>query len=153
EVALERAIRPHGGRMEQLADGSTLVVLEADRHVATDQAAQAARCALAIQAISGDRPLAIAIGRADSTQPGLRTGEVIDRASRLIARGQPAGAARSLIALDEVSAGLLDARFDVADGDTGVMLLGERAMIQGARTLLGRPTSCVGRDWELGALG
>jgi len=32
------------------------------------------------------------------------------------------------------------------------MLCGERALMQGARTLLGRPTSCVGRDWELGAL-
>jgi hypothetical protein len=153
EAALERAVKPHGGRMEQLADGSTLVVLEADRHVATDQAAQAARCALAIRAITRSRPLAIAIGRAESTQPGLRAGEVIDRASRLIARAQLARAGRSPIALDEVSAGLLDARFDVVESGTGSTLLGERAVVQGARTLLGRPTSCVGRDRELGALG
>src|SRR6185436_6392103 len=53
---------------------------------------------------------------------------------------------------DEVSAGLLDARFDVVESDTGALLLGERAVIQSARTLLGRPTPCVGRDWELGAL-
>src|SRR6185436_14457850 len=53
---------------------------------------------------------------------------------------------------DEVSAGLLDARFDVVESDTGALLLGERAVIQSARTLLGRPTSYVGRDWELGAL-
>ncbi|HEX8111486.1 MAG TPA: AAA family ATPase, partial [Kofleriaceae bacterium] len=86
------------------------------------------------------------------TQPGPRTGEVIDRAARLIAHGQAARGGGSPIALDEVSAGLLDARFDVVEGDTGPMLLGERAVIQGARTLLGRPTSCVGRDWELGAL-
>src|SRR5678816_429694 len=32
------------------------------------------------------------------------------------------------------------------------MLCSERALMQGARTLLGRPTSCVGRDWELSAL-
>jgi tetratricopeptide (TPR) repeat protein len=32
------------------------------------------------------------------------------------------------------------------------MLHGERALMQGARTLLGRPTSCVGRDWELNVL-
>jgi hypothetical protein len=150
EAALERAIKPYGGRMEQLADGSTLVVLEADRHVATDQAAQAARCALAMRAVAGRRRLAIAIGRAESTQPG---GEVIDRASRLISHGQAARRGAPPVALDEVSAGLLDARFDVVEGDTGPILLGERAVLQGARTLLGRPTSCVGRDWELGALG
>jgi hypothetical protein len=153
EAALERAIRPYGGRMEQLADGSILVVLEAERHVATDHAAQAARCALAMRAITGGRPLAIAIGRAEPTQPGLRQGGVIDRVSRLISHGATARGGVPPIALDQVSAGLLDARFDVVEGDTGPMLLGERAVIQGARTLLGRPTSCVGRDWELGALG
>jgi hypothetical protein len=31
-------------------------------------------------------------------------------------------------------------------------LRGERAVTHVARTLLGKPTSCVGRDWELGAL-
>jgi serine/threonine protein kinase len=61
--ALRRAIKPHGGRLEQLADGSAIVVLEADRQVATDQAAQAARCALAIRALAGRRPMAIAMGR------------------------------------------------------------------------------------------
>src|SRR6185436_12152351 len=124
EAALERAIKPYGGRMEQLADGSTLVVLEADRHVATDQAAQAARCALAMRAITSSRPLAIAVGRAESTQPGLHTGEVIDRAARLIANGHAAHGGGAPIALDDVSAGLLDARFDVVEGDTGALLLG-----------------------------
>src|SRR4029079_6395836 len=90
----------------------------------------------------------------------------------------PAGArgARPPSALDEVSAGLLDARFDVVersetgadpDGSAGgaggrvprgsehdaqLRLRGERVVAHVARTLLGRPTSCVGRDWELGAL-
>ena len=50
--ALQRASKPHGGRLEPLADGSLLVVLDADRHVATDQAAQAARCALALRALA-----------------------------------------------------------------------------------------------------
>ena len=126
EAALERAIKPYGGRMEQLADGSTLVVIETDRHVATDQAAQAARCALAIRAITGDWPLAIAVGRAESTQPGLHEGGVIDRASRLISQAATARGGVPPIALDEVSAGLLDARFDVVEGDAGPMLLGER---------------------------
>src|SRR5678816_3683076 len=36
--------------------------------------------------------------------------------------------------------------------DSQLLLRGERAVAHVARTLLGRPTSCVGRDWELGAL-
>ncbi|HEX8114958.1 MAG TPA: AAA family ATPase, partial [Kofleriaceae bacterium] len=152
---LQRAIRPYGGHMEQLADGSTIVVIEPDQQtdymVATDQAAQAARCALAIRALIADRPMAIAMGRVESTgqRPG---GEVIDRASRLLADSRQAAAVSMPIALDEISAGLLDARFDVVEVGSGLMLRGERALIHGARTLLGRPTACVGRDWELNAL-
>ena len=152
---LQRVIRPYGGRMEQLADGSTMVVVDADRQadwqVATDQAAQAARCALAIRAVAGQRPMAIAMGRAESTSQ-LPEGEVIDRASRLLAQPTPAAAGPPPIALDEISAGLLDARFDVVEAGSGLMLCGERTLMQGARTLLGRPTPCVGRDWELSAL-
>jgi eukaryotic-like serine/threonine-protein kinase len=154
EDELERAIRPYGGHMEQLADGSTIVVVDAEGKVATDQAAQAARCALAIRALVPDRPMAIAMGRAESTGQ-LPGGEVIGRASRLLApRPLPAGPATDPlpIALDDISAGLLDARFDVAEASCCLMLCGERALIHGARTLLGRPTSCVGRDWELNAL-
>ena len=62
DSSLPRAIKPYGGRLEQLADGSTIVVLEGDRQVATDQAAQAARCALAMRVVAGNRPLAIAMG-------------------------------------------------------------------------------------------
>ena len=152
---LEQAIRPYGGRMEQLADGSTIVVVDTDRHadwqVATDQAAHAARCALAIRAVAGPRPMAIAMGRAESTSQ-LPGDEVIDRASRLLAQPTPAGAGPLPIALDEISAGLLDARFDVVEAASGLLLCGERTLMQGARTLLGRPTPCVGRDWELNAL-
>src|SRR3954468_1575246 len=41
EERLRRAFVTHGGRLEQLADGSTVVVLDADHQAATDQAAQA----------------------------------------------------------------------------------------------------------------
>jgi hypothetical protein len=77
---------------------------------------------------------------------------VIDRASRLLAQIGERPEPPPRIALDEISAGLLDARFDVVEDDSQLRLRGERAVMQGARTLLGRPTSCVGRDWELGAL-
>ncbi|HWO22540.1 MAG TPA: protein kinase [Kofleriaceae bacterium] len=159
EEALWRAIKPYGGRVSELADGTTIVVLETERQVATDQAAQAARCALALRAVTEGRALAIAMGRADATGK-LPEGDVIERASRLLAQvGRPAAEASTEpaaepppVALDEMSAGLLDARFDVVEREAGLLLRGERALMQGARTLLGRPTSCVGRDWELGAL-
>ncbi|HWO20539.1 MAG TPA: AAA family ATPase [Kofleriaceae bacterium] len=99
--------------------------------------------------------MAIALGRADATGK-LPEADVIERAARLLAHAPGAGAEPAAepapIALDEMSAGLLDARFDVIEREAGLLLRGERALMQGARTLLGRPTSCVGRDWELGAL-
>jgi predicted ATPase len=128
-----------------------IVVLEADRQLATDQAAQAARCALALRALAHGRPIAIAMGRTESARR-LPEGDVIDHALRLLAQGAQVPGDPPPIALDEVSAGLLDARFDVVERDAGFWLRGERPLAQGARTLLGRPTSCVGRDWELGAL-
>ena len=155
EDALGRAIEPYRGRLEQLADGSTIVVLEADHQAATDQAAQAARCGLAMRALAAGRPMAIALGLADWTSQ-LPGGDVIDRASRLLSHTAGAPGEPPPIALDEVTAGLLDARFDVVERvierEARLFLCGERALAQGARTLLGRATSCVGRDWELGLL-
>ncbi|HWO23957.1 MAG TPA: protein kinase [Kofleriaceae bacterium] len=159
EGALVRAIQPYGGRLELLADGSAIVVLAPERQVATDQAAQAARCALGLRqlAIASGRPMAIAMGRAESPH-GLPEGDLLEHAGQLLEELTPPPAATRApadappIALDEVIAGLLDARFDVGEGPHGHRLRGERPLAQGARTLLGRPTSCVGRDWELGAL-
>jgi len=148
---LWRAIKPYSGRLEQLAGGAALVVLETDRQVATDQAAQAARCALALRTVAQGRPMAIAMVRAESPRP-LPEGDLLGRASRSVAQLARGTGELPPIALDEMIAGLLDARFDVVEREAGLMLCGERALMQGARTLLGRPTSCVGRDWELGAL-
>jgi eukaryotic-like serine/threonine-protein kinase len=153
EGALRRASQTYGGHLEPLVDGSTIVVLEAERRVATDLAAQAARCALALRAVAGRRRMALAMGRADATST-LPYGDAIDRAARLLAHaaGTPPPEPPPPIALDEVSAGLLDARFEVTEREAGLALHGERPLLQGARTLLGRPTACVGRDWELAAL-
>ena len=150
-AALRRAIGPYGGRLEELADGTTIVVLEADRHAATDHAARAARCALALREVATGRCMAIAMGHVESIRE-LTGGDVLDRARRLVSRVAGARGAPTPIALDELSAGLLDARFEVIERDAGLVLCGERALIQGARTLLGRPTPCVGRDWELDTL-
>jgi len=151
EDALRKAIRPYGGRLEQLTDGSTVVVLEADRQVATDQATAAARCALAMRALATGRPIAIAMGRGDSTSM-LPGGDVIDRASQLLLHTHQVPGSPAPIALDEVIAGLLDARFEVIEHEAKLLLSDEHPLMQGQRTLLGKPTSYVGRDWELGIL-
>src|SRR5262249_48657596 len=77
-------------------------------------------------------------------------GEVIDRAAATL-RGmwRPA---RPAIALDHLTASLLDEQFEVEPRDSGRILVGERAPISGERTLLGRPSPCVGREGEVARL-
>jgi tetratricopeptide (TPR) repeat protein len=65
---------------------------------------------------------------------------------------RPADTADEGIAIDEMTARLLDGRFDVREGDEGLSLHGEREMAEGARLLLQKPTACVGRDRELSTL-
>ncbi|WP_437668833.1 protein kinase domain-containing protein [Sorangium sp. So ce131] len=156
-----RHVEALGGFLELLTDGSILVTLR-EGGVATDLAAQAARCALALRSADRDRPMALATGRVEVTG-GLPASDLIDRAARMVAqpapalRGAPALSApasgrRAPIAIDEVTAGLLDARFEVVETEAGLWLRGEEALAQGARMLLGRPTACVGRDWEISTL-
>jgi hypothetical protein len=78
-------------------------------------------------------------------------GPAIDRAARLVGvfpKGEVAPE-RVPIVLDDVTAGLLDARFDVQETPVGSVLHGERELAEGTRTLLGKATPCVGRDREL----
>jgi tetratricopeptide (TPR) repeat protein len=74
-------------------------------------------------------------------------GEVIERAVNLLSDATP-GAVR----LDALIAGLLDVRFEVRTDDRGFWLYGERELAEPTRTLLGKPTQCVGRDRELAVL-
>jgi tetratricopeptide (TPR) repeat protein len=150
EVEMREAAEARGGRLEVLVDGSILVTIAGASRIATDQAAQGARCALALRAFSGDRAIALATGRAE-LYGQIPVGEVIDRAVRmLVKRGE--GGAGPAIALDEVTAGLLDARFEVKGGPFGLELRAERELVEGGKTLLGTPTVCVGRDRELRVL-
>ena len=179
--ALERvrtAVVAYGARSERLADGSIALTLTGTC-AATDQAARAARAALAVRALFDGAPMALAIGRGDaSASPRIRPrpvadalapesdrahgspvrsqrgahlpGNVIERAAKLLAARHGDGARG--IALDEVTAGLLDARFMIGGNERGLELLGEREVVQTARTLLGTPTPCVGRERELRSL-
>jgi eukaryotic-like serine/threonine-protein kinase len=188
DAAVRAAVASCGGRIEVLADMSYLVTLlgswdpelgPSGRRAAwqvktaTDQAAQAARCALALRAL-----LSPEVSVALATGPGVTSGrwpvgQVIDRAVALLRaevresvalrdekRGDGARLRRG-IRIDEVTAGLLDARFDVVRGlsepveasdESFAMLWAERAHAQWVRTLLGKPTPCVGRERQLRVL-
>jgi tetratricopeptide (TPR) repeat protein len=173
-VLLVDLVARHQGRLDLLADGSLLVSFSAggararlgarspvstrlgsDRAPAgeagTDQAARAARCALALREVCGEVPLALVAGH--GIVPGrLPVGAVIERGVRLLAASTGSPADRA-VRLDEVAAGLLDARFEVGGDGLGLYLRSERNAAEASRTLLGKPTPCVGRDRELATLG
>jgi tetratricopeptide (TPR) repeat protein len=135
-------VERHRGQLELLADGSSLVVFTSDGE-ATDLAARAARCALSIRALFPGAPVVLVSGRAELSGRKL-VGELIDRAVELLPEaGAPA------IRIDDVTAGLLGPGF-VTGGDG--WLSGERESLDVPRTLLRRPSLCVGRDRELLAL-
>src|SRR6185503_7738212 len=89
-------------------------------------------------------PIALATGR--SSDGVVVAGPAIDRANDLLA------APLAGVRLDDVTAGLLDVRFDVAADEHGFYLRGERAFELGVRTLLERTTPCVGRSREIQTL-
>lgn len=138
----------HGAQLESLLDGSMVAIIgqgATERGgAATDMLVRAARCALALHALSPEVPMALATGRAELTAR-LPVGQVTERAVALLAR--EAG-----IRLDDVSAGLLDMRFEIRGDARGLELRRERERRDVSRTLLGRPTPFVGRERELGTL-
>ncbi len=141
----------HQAQLDALRDGTAFLSL-ASVGVATDQAARAARCALQVQRAIPSASIALATVRAVAAERGL-AGEAIDVALRSLLgnRAKGASAARR-IALDEVTAGLLDARFNVLRDDDGCSLDDGSEAPAAARTLLGRATPFVGRERELRTL-
>ncbi len=146
------ALAAHGGRVEGLSDGSLLVTL-GGTGAPTDQAAGAARTALALrELLSPGAPIALATGRGDAIAL-YPLGEALDRATELLRVPPPEGTPGELlpIRIDEVTRSLLDLRFDVGEDARSNLLRGQRND-ETIRTLLGRPTPCVGRDAELALL-
>jgi hypothetical protein len=148
-TALLREAERHGGAAEQLIDGSVVVVMTG-AGPATDLCAKAARCALSLRPLAAGRRVALAMGRGERAARSM--GPAIDRVARL--SGDPARAAtpESEVVIDEVVAGLLDARFEVTEAEGVFSLRGERSLAEGTRLLLGKATPCVGRERELGTL-
>ncbi|MBA2538174.1 MAG: AAA family ATPase, partial [Deltaproteobacteria bacterium] len=128
----------------------------AGKGAATDQAAQAARCALALRKLRPHVRMALATGRG-AIAGHSPVGEVIDRAVQILARSRserdvPGAPVDNSIHVDETTAGLLDQRFDIGGDAAGLVLRGERSIVEAGRCLLGVPTVCVGRERELALL-
>jgi tetratricopeptide (TPR) repeat protein len=152
--ALRSAIAPFGARLESLASGMIVVTLPG-RHSATDQAARAARCVLAMRAVAPNVPMVLATGRAIMSER-VPVGDATDRAVKMLADYQNAdvesvaSGRRLPIHIDEVTAGLLDTRFSTRGSiDGGLELVGEQAPVDAGRMLLGKATPCVGREREI----
>ena len=143
-ASLRATALEHGATLERLVDGSHVVTV-AGSGSAGDQAMQAARCALALKEVAPTAPMALATGRG-VLAGRWPVGEAIDRAARLL------GKAAAGVRVDDVTAGLLDVRFELGGDAAGLVLIAERDVVETARTLLGKATPCVGRDRELGAL-
>jgi tetratricopeptide (TPR) repeat protein len=147
------ALSAMGLSAEFMADGS-LVVKVTGTGSAMDQAAHAARAALAVKERWPAANVALATGRG-AVEGRFTVGEVADRAV-VLARQTPRGPASetgSGVRVDDLSARLLEARFELAPSPEGAVLSGEKKDADPTRPLLGKPTPCVGREQELTILG
>jgi tetratricopeptide (TPR) repeat protein len=158
-----------GGRAERLANGSVVVVVSG-RENASELARVSARCALELRHAMPDAPIVLATGRGedvaedatqtsgDSTGSSSRYSGVFERAAGLLRR-EPKEILKDLpagplpIMIDDTTAGLLGADFEIArgKGENPHSLRG-RAKMRGQYTLLGKPTPFVGRARELSSL-
>jgi eukaryotic-like serine/threonine-protein kinase len=145
EDAAEKTLSVHGGRLQHLVDGSMVVTFPGGS-VPTDQAAEAARCALALRQVLVDAHVVVCTGRG-TTLGRMPIGDVIDLGVALLqnARG-------GSIRLDATMARLLDARFELDRGGDGIYLLRERELRETSRRVLGKDVACVGREPELALL-
>jgi hypothetical protein len=142
---LDDLARRFGVEAQTLRDGGVLLVPKR-RDAATDQATRVARCAFALRALRPDLRLAVATGTTETTSR-VPVGAAIDRAADLLAGSSDGG-----VAVDDVTAGLLGARFDVQRTEGRFVLTADLGDFESPRLLMGKPTPCVGRERELALL-
>ncbi len=147
------AIVARFGANHQRLSGGAGICLFSGEGTAMDQAERAAGCALALWAALPELRIALATGRAETDQ-SLPVGQAIDAAATLLRRRaeQTAPSSDSGVLVDELTAGLLERRFEVEHTDWGRVLRGERADRGPRRMLMGIPTPTVGREKEVALL-
>ncbi|MBK7580524.1 MAG: protein kinase [Myxococcales bacterium] len=139
-----------GGHLEAVAANSVIVTFTVGG-TAVEQATRAARCALALRSALPEMRFAVSLGLGVMAAMSA-SGEVIDRAAALLRALHTLSARGSPIALDSAAAGLLDAAFEIETRGEVRLLVAEHDALEVARTLLGRPTPCLGRDNEIRTL-
>lgn len=144
EALLSAAAR-EGGDLVRLADGSALVTFRG-ASVASDAARRAARCALDLRRVTHEHPVVLAMGLGVLLEKGAM-GDVIDRAAAALRQGGAPGVRLVGVPLD-----MLGSAFELEHDPQGTILVGAREVPGDTRLLLGRETTCVGRDRELGLL-
>ncbi|MCC7541614.1 MAG: protein kinase [Deltaproteobacteria bacterium] len=144
EVAVE--LEGYGGQTQCLSDRSLIAVFA---HQATplEQAASAARAALAVGSLLPSAIVVLATGRGAQSH-GHAVGDAIERAAALL--GDEAGRASGRIAIDAVTAGCLESVFVIGREGGRFFLGAERTGGDAVRTVLGKPTPFVGREREMG---
>lgn len=160
---LQRTVAPLGAEIAELSNGSIVMTLSGRGGAIIDQAAKAARCALAARALMPENEMVLATGRRRATKRAP-LGDLIDRAAAIL---RSAGRMKSMnrngqdgpersparIRLDAMSAGLLGPSFEVGGDSLSLFLESERHPREASvRTLLGKATPCVGRERELAVL-
>lgn len=137
---------------EAVGDGSLVAIIDS-KEAATDQACQAARVALAARRDLPGRDIALATGRTQIAHR-RRGGEIIERAVELLSSRDPSGESSGDhgILLDELTAELLDNRFEIHHAPDGPLVLSGAQPFHDQRTVLGRITPFVGRRRELANL-
>ena len=139
---LHSAVQAFGVRAHVLAD-RTAIVLAPEHFAAADQACVLARVARHIVDARPDAKVALTTGSATNTTR-LPVGQAIDRAVTMVRAPESGPGVR----VDDATAALITTRFTVGGG----RIMGERASVDPTRRLLGRPTSCLGREGELATL-
>ncbi|WP_428267386.1 serine/threonine-protein kinase PknK [Haliangium sp.] len=141
---LAQAVEPIGADVQRLANGCLLVSLRGTG-APIDQASRAALAALALRSTAPALSMVLATGRVEGPRqmPQIRA---LTQAARALSQLAP-----GTIRLDDDTATVLDARFDIHYGPDGPTLAGERPH-EATRTLLGKPSRWVGRRRELETL-
>jgi len=139
------AVTSCGAHLVELARGSLIAVVSGPGS-AVDRAERAAQCALLLRERYRDLPVCVITGRGVSSAK-LIEGDVIDRGVRALRATAP-----GTVRLDDVTAGMLGARFQVSSDGHGLFLGAEGASDEGAPVLLGKPSPWVGRSRELAAM-
>ncbi|NUO49560.1 MAG: protein kinase [Polyangiaceae bacterium] len=136
----------HRARVIPTGSGPLLVFDDAGS-VATDRAARAVRCAMALHAAVPDRRLAVVTGRATVGAHALSS-DLANVATRMVDEARAHGV---LVVVDDATKNLLTGRFTLEKAGECWALAEERTEDE-PRRLLGQATPCVGRDREIASL-